>query len=144
RQHVANNLVTGAAAAPDTRPELCRYACGGLVELGPRRAEQPHLTFEPRCVEGLAVERRRRERDAPEVGRADPRGPGDDVEARLGRELRPQSDAFRNRKVPRDVAGELLHRLVLRLAAPFEARPVRRDGDPALAPRWLLDEHAKL
>src|SRR4029450_4455005 len=23
-------------------------------------------------------------------------------------------------------------------------RPVRRDGDPALAPRWLFDEYAKL
>jgi len=41
------------------------------------------------------------------------------------------------------VAGELLDRLVLRLAAPFETRPVRRDGDPSLAPRGLFDKHAK-
>jgi hypothetical protein len=46
--------------------------------------------------------------------------------------------------VPRDVVDELRDRQVLRLAAPFESRPVRRDGDPALAPRWLFDEHAKL
>ena len=62
----------------------------------------------------------------------------------LGRELRAQSDLLRYRKVPRDITGELLNRLALRLATPFEPRPVRRDGDPALAPRWLFDEHAKL
>src|SRR5262249_52840201 len=43
-QDVANDLVAGAAAAADTRPELCRSAGGHLVELGPRGAEQPHLT----------------------------------------------------------------------------------------------------
>src|ERR671931_631618 len=31
RQDVTNDLVTGAAAAPDTRPELCRYAGRRLV-----------------------------------------------------------------------------------------------------------------
>ena len=62
RQDVVNDLVTGAAAAPDTRPELCRYAGGRLVELGPRRAEQPHVAVERRRVERLAVQGRRRTR----------------------------------------------------------------------------------
>lgn len=106
--------------------------------------EQPHLAVEGGRVERLAVERRGRERDAPKVGRADPRVPADDVEVGLGRELRAQPDTLRDRDVSRHVAGELLERLVLRLAAPFQSRPVRRDGDPALAPRGLFDEHPKL
>src|SRR5438067_244280 len=138
-----NDLVAGAAAATDTRPELRRDAGGRLVELGPRRAQQPNRAIEGRRVERLAVERRGRERDAPKVGRADPPVPADDVEVGLGGELRAQPDPLRDREVSRHVAGELLDRFILRLGAPFETRPVRRDGDPALAPRGLLDEHAK-
>src|SRR5207249_2340979 len=63
RQNMSNDLVAGAAAAPDTRTELRRDAGGRLVELGPRRAQQPHLAIEGRRVERLAVERRGRERE---------------------------------------------------------------------------------
>ena len=94
RQDMPNDQVAGAAAAPDTRPELRRDAGGRLVELGPRRAQQAHLAVEGRRVERLAVERRGRERDAPEVGRADPRVPADDVEVGLGRELRVEPTRF--------------------------------------------------
>ena len=144
RQDVPNDPVAGAAAAADARPELRRDPGGRLVELGPRRAQQSRLAVECRRVERLAVERRGRERDAPEVGRASPRVAADDVEVGLGRELRAKPDALRDREVSRHVARELLDRLVLRLAASFETRPVRRDGDPALAPRGLFDEHPKL
>jgi hypothetical protein len=82
--------VARAAAAPDTGPEIRRDAGGRLVELGPRGAQQPRLSVEGRCVERLAVERRGRERDAPEVGRADAAVPTDDLEVGLGRELRAQ------------------------------------------------------
>ena len=83
----------------------------------PRRAEQPHLAVEYRRIERLAVERRGRERDAPEIGRADPRVATDDVKLGLGRELRAEPDALRDWKVPRDVVDELRDRLVLRLGA---------------------------
>src|SRR5207248_6974064 len=46
RKNMSNDLVAGAAAAPDTRPELGRDAGGRLVELGPRRAQQPYLALE--------------------------------------------------------------------------------------------------
>ena len=122
-----NDLVAGAAAAPDTRPELRRDAGGRLVELGPRRAQQPHLAVEGRRVERLAVERRRRERDAPEVGRADPRVPADDVEVGLasrapspaGRASRPGGSAAHSGRASRP-------------PRPPSCRPAR---DPASPPR---------
>ena len=61
----------------------------------------------------------------------------------LGRELRAQPDARRDREVARHVPDELLDRLVLGLGAPFETGPVRRDRDPALALRGLFDEDAQ-
>src|SRR5262249_1669758 len=68
----------------------------------------------------------------------------DDVDLGLALELGAQPDALRDREVPRDVAGQLLDRLVLGLAAPFETRPIGRDRDPALAVDGFLDEHAQL
>src|SRR5918994_790123 len=112
RQHVPNDLVPGAAATTNTRPELRRDAAGRLVELVPGRAQQAYLTIECRRIEWLPVERRGRERDAPEVGRAGPRVPADDVELRLGGQLRSEADPLRDREVPRHVARELLDRLV--------------------------------
>src|SRR5205814_2428690 len=99
RQNMSNDLVAGAAAAPDTRTELRRDAGGRLVELGPRRAQQPHLAIEGRRVERLAVERRGRERDAPKVGRADPLVPADYVGLGLAREFRAKPHALRDRTV---------------------------------------------
>src|SRR4029079_16223793 len=86
----------------------------------------------------------RGEGDAPEVGRAGPRVSADDLEFGLGFELRAQPDAFRDGEIARDIAGQLLERLVLGFDAAFETRPVRRDRDPALAPGRLFDEHAKV
>src|SRR2546426_7928062 len=59
-QDMPNDPVPGAAATPDTWPEIRRDAGGRFVELGPRRAEQPHLAVEGWPIERLAVERRGR------------------------------------------------------------------------------------
>ena len=62
----------------------------------------------------------------------------------LAREFRAKPDALRDREVSGQVADELLDRLVLRLGASLEARPVRCDGHPALASGGLFDEHTQL
>src|SRR6185369_8264150 len=143
-QNVSNDVVAGPAATARSRPQLGRHACRRRIELGPRRAQEPHLPFEYRRVEGLAVERRGREGDAPEVGRTGARVAVDDLDRRLRRERRIEASALRDREIPGQVAAELLDRLVLSLATALEARPVSGNGDPALGPGWFFDDHAKL
>ena len=97
-----------------------------------------------RVVEGRPVHARRRERDAPEVGRAGAHIALDDRDIGLPRQLRPEPSALRNGCVAREIAAQLRDCLVLAPAIPFEARPIGGKGDPALALRRLLDQHPQV
>src|SRR5262245_29368170 len=124
---VADDLVAVAPTATRSLPHLRRHPRRHRVEERPARAQQPELAVELRVVHRFALQARRRERDAPEVGRARAHPVLDDVEPSGGVELVGPPSRDRDRPIPLAIRLERLQRRLRALRPAAPPRPVDRE-----------------
>ena len=126
---------------PARRQQLPADPGDDVVEVRPGRPEERQAPLELGRRQHLVLDQRRHVGDAPEVGRARPGHPLDDLDLRGMGELAPEAGPLGDARVAGAVRRQPLDRGLLVRAPPVEAGPVHRTrDDPSLLAD--LQDHA--